>query len=105
MDVSPCNSLFDLRFLALVLSKTLNGSSEGKRKIEELKGPVILRGLFVCGDGPRSWALIRSPPPASDFEGEAEKRRIHRRVEDMEFIRMQDQPRPNPHLRIGDAEG
>jgi hypothetical protein len=28
MDVSPCNSLLDLRFLALVLSRTLNGSLE-----------------------------------------------------------------------------
>jgi hypothetical protein len=27
MDVSPCNSLLDLRFVALVLSRTLNGSS------------------------------------------------------------------------------
>jgi len=32
MDVSPCNSLLDLRFDAQVLSKTLNGSSEGKGK-------------------------------------------------------------------------
>jgi hypothetical protein len=31
MDVSPCNSLLDLRFLALVLSKTLNGSSENEK--------------------------------------------------------------------------
>ena len=68
MDVSPRNSLFDLRFLALVLSKTLNGSSEGKRKIEELKGPAILWGLFVCVDGPRSWALTRLLPPTSGSE-------------------------------------
>jgi hypothetical protein len=27
MDVSPCNSLLDLWFVTLVLSKTLNGSS------------------------------------------------------------------------------
>ena len=47
MDVSPRNSLLDLRFFALVLSRTLNGSSEGRRKIEELKGPAIWRGLFV----------------------------------------------------------
>jgi hypothetical protein len=32
MDVSPCNSLLDLRFFALVLSRTLNGSSENKKK-------------------------------------------------------------------------
>ena len=31
MDVSPCNSLLDLRFLVLVLSTTLNGSSEDKK--------------------------------------------------------------------------
>jgi hypothetical protein len=31
MDVSPCNSLLDLRFFALVLSRTLNGSSENKK--------------------------------------------------------------------------
>ena len=38
MDVSPCNSLLNLWFVALVLSKTLNGSSEGKGINEELKG-------------------------------------------------------------------
>jgi len=52
MDVSPCNSLLDLRFLALVLSRTLNGSSEGKRRIEELKGrqflPAFLFLLHGC---------------------------------------------------------
>jgi len=32
MEVSPCNSLFDLRFLALVLSRTLNRSSNLKKK-------------------------------------------------------------------------
>jgi hypothetical protein len=31
MDVSTCNSLLDLRFFALVLSRTLNGSSEGRK--------------------------------------------------------------------------
>jgi hypothetical protein len=35
MDVSPCNSLLDLRFIALVLSKTLKGSSEAKKTNEE----------------------------------------------------------------------
>ena len=30
MDVPPCNPLFDLWFVAMVLSKTLNGSSEYK---------------------------------------------------------------------------
>jgi hypothetical protein len=47
MDVSSCNSLLDLRFLALVLSRTLNGSAEGKKIIEGLKGLAIKRGLFV----------------------------------------------------------
>jgi hypothetical protein len=31
MDVPPCNPLLDLRFVALVLSRTLNGSAESKR--------------------------------------------------------------------------
>jgi len=49
MDVSPCNSLFDLRFLALVPSRTLNGSSKGKTKIEELKGRRFAPAfLFWC---------------------------------------------------------
>jgi hypothetical protein len=39
--------LLDLRFLALVLSRTLNGSAEGKKIIEGLKGPAIRRGLFL----------------------------------------------------------
>jgi hypothetical protein len=47
MDVSPCNSLFDLRFVALVLSKTLNGSSKGKGINEELKRPAVFAGFFV----------------------------------------------------------
>jgi hypothetical protein len=38
MDVSPCNSLLDLRFFALVLSRTLNGSSEGKKNNPNLPG-------------------------------------------------------------------
>jgi hypothetical protein len=38
MDVSPCNSLLNLRFVALVLSKTLNGSSEGKKNNQDFKG-------------------------------------------------------------------
>jgi hypothetical protein len=38
MDVSPCNPLLDLRFVALVLSRTLNGSTESKRIDEKLKG-------------------------------------------------------------------
>jgi hypothetical protein len=36
MDVSPCNSLLDLRFLALVLSRTLNGSSENRFKTTQI---------------------------------------------------------------------
>ena len=31
MDVPPCNPLLDLWFVAMVLSKTLNGSSEVKK--------------------------------------------------------------------------
>jgi len=46
MDVSPCNSLLDLWFVALVLSRTLNGSSGGKRTNEELKGRQFFAGLF-----------------------------------------------------------
>jgi hypothetical protein len=42
MDVSPCNSLLYLRFLALVLSRTLNGSAEGKKIMEGLKGRRFL---------------------------------------------------------------
>jgi len=34
MDVSPCNSLLDLRFVASVLSRTLNGSSDGKKAVQ-----------------------------------------------------------------------
>jgi hypothetical protein len=50
MDVSPCNSLLDLWFIALVLSRTLNGSLEGKetsRTIRELKGRHFFAGLFI----------------------------------------------------------
>jgi len=36
MDVPPCNPLLDLWFVAMVLSKTLNGSSEDKRNHSEL---------------------------------------------------------------------
>jgi hypothetical protein len=46
MDVSPCNSLLDLWFIVLVLSKTLNGSSEGKKTREKLKGRQFFAGLF-----------------------------------------------------------
>jgi len=45
MDVSPCNPLLDLWFVAMVLSKTLNGSSEGmkthSRFLEDFKGRQI----------------------------------------------------------------
>ena len=47
MDVSPCNSLLDLWFVALVLSKTLNGSSEGKGINEELKGRQFLPAFII----------------------------------------------------------
>ena len=47
MDVSPCNSLLDLWFVMLVLSKTLNGSSEGKGTNEELKGRQFLPAFFI----------------------------------------------------------
>ena len=60
MDVSSCNSLLDLRFLALVLSRTLNGSSEGKKIIEGLKGPAIRQGLFVSVAWTLSRVLTRS---------------------------------------------
>jgi len=33
MDVPPCNPLFDLWFVAMVLSKTLNGSSVKRKRI------------------------------------------------------------------------
>jgi hypothetical protein len=46
MDVSPCNSLLDLWFVALVPSKTLNGSSDSKKTNEELKGRQFFAGLF-----------------------------------------------------------
>ncbi len=36
MDVSPCNPLFDLWFVAMVLSRTLKGSSDGKRTNDEI---------------------------------------------------------------------
>jgi len=70
MDVSPRNSLLDVRFFALVLSRTLNGSSEGRRKIEELKGPAIWRGLFVCVP----WILRLSIPSPFFLEKFDEKR-------------------------------
>ncbi len=40
MDVSPCNSLFDLRFLVLVLSTTLNGSSKRKKDYQDFERPA-----------------------------------------------------------------
>jgi hypothetical protein len=49
MDVPPCNSLLDLRFFALVLSRTLNGSPEGKKnnpKFLEFQGPVDFSPAF-----------------------------------------------------------
>jgi hypothetical protein len=50
MDVSPCNSLLDLWFFALVLSRTLNGSSENKKDKPNLlrlqKAGRFLSGLF-----------------------------------------------------------
>jgi hypothetical protein len=49
MDVSTCNSLLDLRFFALVLSRTLNGSSEDKKQPKFLKiskAGRLLSGLF-----------------------------------------------------------
>jgi hypothetical protein len=54
MDVSPCNPLLDLWFVALVLSKTLNGSSEGKkthsRFLEDFKGRQIPFRPFLSLD-------------------------------------------------------
>jgi hypothetical protein len=50
MDVSPCNPLLDLWFVALVLSKTLNGSSIGKEDnsnfLKTLKAGRLVSGLF-----------------------------------------------------------
>jgi hypothetical protein len=50
MDVSPCNSLLDLRIFALVLSRTLNGSSENKKGNPDFKdlkkAGRLLSGLF-----------------------------------------------------------
>jgi len=43
MDVPPCNPLLDLRFVAFVLSRTLNGSTESKRIDEKLKGRYFCR--------------------------------------------------------------
>ncbi len=47
MDVSPCNPLLNLRFVALVLSRTLNGSSGVKQINEELKGRQFCRPFFA----------------------------------------------------------
>jgi hypothetical protein len=51
MDVPPCNSLLDLWFVMLVLSKTLNGSSEYDKTNEELKGRRFFAGLFLFSSG------------------------------------------------------
>jgi hypothetical protein len=47
MDVSPCNPLLDLRFVALVLSRTLNGSSEGQAVSEEMNRPAALPAFLL----------------------------------------------------------
>jgi len=63
MDVSPCNSLLDLRFFALVLSRTLNGSSENKKDkpffLRLQKAGRLLSGLFfvVC----QAWRAVHIP--------------------------------------------
>jgi hypothetical protein len=44
MDVPPCNPLFDLRLDAQVLSKTLNCSSKGARKVSERR--ILKAGEF-----------------------------------------------------------
>jgi hypothetical protein len=59
MDVSPCNSLLDLWFVALVLSKTLNGSSVGKKTNEELKGRQFFAGLFILFGERKSFTFAR----------------------------------------------
>lgn len=45
MDVPPCNALLNLWFVAMVLSKTLNGSSESKRNhldfFKDFKGRCV----------------------------------------------------------------
>lgn len=50
MDVSPCNPLLNLRFVALVLSRTLNGSPDVKeRRIERPAAlPAFLLFFGVC---------------------------------------------------------
>jgi hypothetical protein len=45
MDVPPCNPLFDLRLDAQVLSKTLNCSTNDKRKIIERR--IQKAGHFI----------------------------------------------------------
>jgi hypothetical protein len=59
MDVPPCNPLLNLRFVALVLSRTLNGSSDVKQTNEELKRPAALPAFFC--DVRRRVCALTSP--------------------------------------------
>jgi hypothetical protein len=52
MDVPPCNPLLDLWFVAMVLSKTLNGSSEF---IKDLRGRLFFAGLFYFFRGNKNY--------------------------------------------------
>ncbi len=46
MDVPPCNPLLDLRLVVLVLSRTLNGSTDSKEITKNQKAGSFA-GLFV----------------------------------------------------------
>ena len=53
MDVPPCNPLLHLWFVAMVLSKTLNGSSEDKKTIQNCLG------ILKAGRGSPAFFFIR----------------------------------------------
>jgi len=65
MDVSPCNSLLNLWFVALVLSKTLNGSSEDKGINEELKGRQFLPAFIILFGEIKNFTFASSQPQAA----------------------------------------
>lgn len=75
MDVSPCNSLLDLWFIALVLSRTLNGSSEGKGINKELKGRQYLPAFIVLQAAPVPLRSI-SPSQRSSSSAEAQAKAL-----------------------------
>jgi hypothetical protein len=57
MDVSPCNSLFDLRFVVLVPSKTLNGSSKGKKKKKNRKAGSFSPAFFILSEERKTFTI------------------------------------------------